>query len=191
MSICNVIKNYEIKCNDIIRKDYITQTLIDMSKKTKYNNYKCITYDEFLELEKNIIKLINNDIEINVLNELVNNLDINQKDNINNDDTNNENDEEIEISLLNSSNEDDIESDNKENDSIKKDGDEPNKIENVDEYKIPNLYSRLLLDGRFINYKEIIKEFIKEKSYKRSGMPEELDEIIIPAKVKKIKYPKD
>ena len=33
MSICNVIKNYEIKCNDIIRKDYITQTLIDLAKK--------------------------------------------------------------------------------------------------------------------------------------------------------------
>ena len=66
MSICNVIKNYEIKCNDIIRKDYITQTLIDLAKKIKYNNYKC-TYDEFLELEKNVIKLTNNDIEINVL----------------------------------------------------------------------------------------------------------------------------
>ena len=137
MSICNVIKNYEIKCNNIIRKDYITQTLIDLAKKTKYNNYKLITYDEFLELEKNVIKLINNDIEINVLKELiasVNNLDLNQNDNINNDDTNNENDDEIEISLLNSSDEDDFESDNKENDSIKKDVD--------DEYKIPNLYSR-------------------------------------------------
>lgn len=34
MSICNVIKNYEIKCNDIvIRKDYTTQTLIELSKK--------------------------------------------------------------------------------------------------------------------------------------------------------------
>ena len=136
MSICNVIKNYEIKCNDIIRKDYITQTLIDLSKKTKYNNYKWITYNEFLELEKNVIKLINNDIEINVLKGLiasVNNLDINQYDNINNDDTNNENDDEIEISLLNNSDEDDFESDNKENDSIKKDLDEQNKIENVDE----------------------------------------------------------
>ena len=100
--------------------------MIDLAKKIKYNNYKC-TYDEFLELEKNVIKLTNNDIEINVLKELiasVNNLDLNQNDNINNDDTNNKNDDEIEISLLNSSDEDDFESDNKENDSIKKDVDE-------------------------------------------------------------------
>ena len=52
------------------------------------------------------------------------------------------------------------------------------------EYKIPNLYSRLLEDGRFIKYKELINDLIKEKSYKRKNIDTVFEDIIPSQKEK-------
>ena len=202
MSINNVINNYEIKKEEQIRKDYITKSLNIIANQLKYRQYKWISYDEFLTNEKNVINDINNNITINALNELinaVNNLDLDNSDNHLNEENNNnkenvnendhEDEEEIEISSLNNSDENEIGIDNNNISNNIKEVDNDIMDEN-EEYKIPNLYSRILEDGRFIKYKELINDLIKEKSYKRKNIDTDLEDIILSQKEKQKKISK-
>ena len=130
----------------------------------------------------------------------MNNLDLDNSDNHLNEENNdnkenvNENDhedeEEIEISSLNNSDENEIGIDNNNISNNIKEVDNDIMDEN-EEYKIPNLYSRILEDGRFIKYKELINDLIKEKSYKRKNIDNDLEDIIPSQKEKQKKYPKD
>ena len=94
---------------------------------------------------------------------------------------NNENDNEEEISL--------------NFDSINK-GNIINEIEDNNSFKISNLYTRILEDKRFINFKEIINEMkIKKVNYKRSDMVDDHDLDMVNVRLnqnekKKIRYPK-
>ena len=130
----------------------------------------------------------------------MNNLDLNNSDNYLNEENNNnkekvnesdhEDEEEIEISSLNDSNENEIKIDNNNiSNNIKEDDNDI--MDEKGEYKIPNLLSRLLEDGRFIKYKELINDLIKEKSYKRNNIDTAFENIIPFQKEKKYKYPKD
>ena len=64
-SIRNVIENYEIKKEKIIRHDYITKSLIYYSKGIKKNQYNWLDYATFKNIEQKIIKDENNNLEIN------------------------------------------------------------------------------------------------------------------------------
>ena len=68
--IRNVLINYESKRDQIIRKDYVTKTLLNYSRSIKYNEYRWITYDNFKKMEENIIKNSNENYNIDGVNEL-------------------------------------------------------------------------------------------------------------------------
>ena len=67
ISIRNIIVNYETKSENIIRKDYVTKSLITYSKTIKKNKYEWLKYEKIKELEKKTILESNDNIEINVV----------------------------------------------------------------------------------------------------------------------------
>ena len=69
----NIINNSEIKKNDLIRKDYVTQTLINYANNKKNKKYKWLEYNRFIELEKEIINK-NGITESNAVNNLIDEL---------------------------------------------------------------------------------------------------------------------
>ena len=48
----NLLINYEIKKSNIIRKDYITKTLVNYTKDLKKNKYQWFDYETFKKIEK-------------------------------------------------------------------------------------------------------------------------------------------
>ena len=70
-SIRNVLINYESKRDQIIRKDYVTKTLLNYSRSIKYNEYRWITYEDFKKMEENVIKNSNKNLNIDAVNELL------------------------------------------------------------------------------------------------------------------------
>ena len=69
-SIRNVLINYESKRDQIVRKDYVTKTLLNYSRSIKYNKYRWITYEDFKKMEENVIKNSNKNFNIDAVNEL-------------------------------------------------------------------------------------------------------------------------
>ena len=104
--------------------------------------------------------------------------------NINNKSEENNN---IEIGISNTSNNDnelnDIDCISEKSEEEINDEEENNK--NGIEFKIPNLYDRLLSDEKFIDYKNMLLEF-KKKSYKRCECTNDIYDLKIP-KIKKNK----
>ena len=89
-----------------------------------------------------------------------------------------------------------LESDNNPSDDEENDDNNLNDSEN-EQYKIPNLFERLLQNKNNIKYKELIKDVIVKKNYKRSEMINDDDLKNIENEVKNtvckkvnIKYPK-
>ena len=82
ISIRNVIENYEIKKEKIIRHDYVTKSLIQYAKSIKKNRYNWLDYATFKNMEKKIIKDENKNMEsdniINII-KAINKMDINEK----------------------------------------------------------------------------------------------------------------
>ena len=52
----NIILIYEAKKENIIRKDFVSKTLLEHIKPFKLNKYKRLDYNLFIKLENNIIK---------------------------------------------------------------------------------------------------------------------------------------
>ena len=69
----NIINNSEIKENDLIRKDYVTKTLINYANNIKNKKYKWLEYKRFIKLEKEIINK-NGISESNAINNLIDEL---------------------------------------------------------------------------------------------------------------------
>ena len=69
----NIINNSEIKKNDLIRKDYVTKTLISYANNINNKKYKWLEYNRFIELEKEIINK-NGITESNAVNNLIDEL---------------------------------------------------------------------------------------------------------------------
>ena len=64
--------NYELKKESIVRKDYVTKTLLKYVEEIDYNNYKWIEYDSLEKGEFKIIKEANNIIQIKVIDDPLN-----------------------------------------------------------------------------------------------------------------------
>ena len=73
ISMRNIINNSEIKKNDLIRKDYVTKTLINYANNIKNKKYKWLEYKRFIKLEKEIINK-NGISESNAINNLIDEL---------------------------------------------------------------------------------------------------------------------
>lgn len=73
ISMRNIINNSEIKKNDLIRKDYVTKTLISYANNINNKKYKWLEYNRFIELEKEIINK-NGITESNAVNNLIDEL---------------------------------------------------------------------------------------------------------------------
>ena len=89
-AVRNVILNYELKKDSIIRKDYVSKALLKFVKEIDYNNYKWIEYDTFKKEEFKILKESNN-MNVKVidnLNESLNNLNIMKAKNLFNENNN-------------------------------------------------------------------------------------------------------
>ena len=74
ISIRNILLKNEIKKENVIRKNYIKRTVVEIAKSIKRNEYTWITYDEFKEKENKIINTINNNLDINAVEELISQL---------------------------------------------------------------------------------------------------------------------
>ena len=110
ISLRNVIINYKIKKEKIIRKDFVTRALIEYSKKIKNNKFEWLKYDEFKNIEKKIIKESINSLDVNDIIGLINSLNNLELDNnTNNKEIANEDMDEINNILIEENNEDDNE----------------------------------------------------------------------------------
>jgi hypothetical protein len=144
LSIRNVLINYKSKKDSIIRKDYVTKTLIKYCKNIKKDKYHWLKYEEFKYLEEKLIKENNQNMEIDAVNDLIktiNNLELNEDDNYQN------NDDKIDLE-----DNKDINSDISNEFEIK---------ENLNSNEIipegtTSLFVKLLEDNRFIKYKYLI-----------------------------------
>ena len=193
ISMRNIINNSEIKKNDLIRKDYVTKTLISYANNINNKKYKWLEYNRFIELEKEIINkngitesnAVNNlTDELNALNLEENNVILSQfevsdyDNNLNN---------QFDIQSLDESNNSISKKEEKlENDSIS------SQSEDFDgDYNDIPLFDRIIEDERFINYKDIISD-LKIKSGKRSEMINDNEDFIdLPLDRKvKMSYPK-
>ena len=193
ISMKNIINNSEIKKNDLIRKDYVTKTLISYANNINNKKYKWLEYNRFIELEKEIINkngitesnAVNNlTDELNALNLEENNVILSQfevsdyDNNLNN---------QFDIQSLDESNNSISKKEEKlENDSIS------SQSEDFDgDYNGIPLFDRIIEDERFINYKDIISD-LKIKSGKRSEMINDNEDFIdLPLDRKvKMSYPK-
>ena len=74
ISIRNIMINYEIKKDSLIRRDFETKSLISYAKTIKKSNYKWLDYSTFENLEKKVITEYNNNSDINVVNEIINSI---------------------------------------------------------------------------------------------------------------------
>ena len=77
--------NYELKKESIVRKDYVTKTLLKYVEEIDYNNYKWIEYDSFKKEEFKIIKKTNNNLKVEAIDDLIeslNNLNIKKEKNL-------------------------------------------------------------------------------------------------------------
>lgn len=166
ISIRNIISNYELKKENIIRKVYVTRTLIEYSKTLMNNNFTWLTYNTFKNLEKNLIKNSNKTINDDDINEIIYKLDnVNFVDNHcnatnKNSDNNDKKEEEISNDNLSIISNEILSENNSENESDK---DLPFTTEE-NKYKIPNLYERLLEAKNGLKIKDLINELnIKNK----------------------------
>ena len=131
-SIRNVIENYEIKKEKIIRHDYVTKSLICYSKSIKKNKYNWLDYDTFKNIEQKIIKEENNKLEVNNINNIIsiiNKLDLNENkvDDIKLNEKDNDSQSDSKFNNINNS------SEKNNNDEISMDSD--NYSSNDDEYQ--------------------------------------------------------
>ena len=198
ISIRNVLLNYETKNESIIRKDYVTKSLILYVKTIKKGKYEWLKYEQIVELEKKIINGENNKVHINVINELIksiNNIDLNNKnDSINNFNSNLDSDlnENINMDMDNNS------KSQEENESNEESNSYVSETEIKDEYGKGGLFERLLKDDKNLKYNGLIYKIkISKNSKKRNNFDVDDDEdfkemknIIDLKSKKKIKYPK-
>ena len=161
IAIRNIFINYEIKNNSLIRKDFVTKTLIAYSKTLKKNKYTWLDYSSFENLQKKIIAKANNTLEDNEINNIINSInnlnlidDQTQENNvvnsINNSNFNlneNSNDNINDIVI-----ECDLTIDNEDLNNNQKDDESENK--DKDEYNISSLFERLLLDEKYIKFRK-------------------------------------
>ena len=175
----NIINNSEIKKNDLIRKDYVTKTLINYANNIKNKKYKWLEYIRFIKLEKEIINkngisesnAINNLIdELNALNLEENNVIPNQNEVSDNDNNLNN---QIDIQSIDEANKFISKTEEKlENDSISF----QSEYFDWDYNGIP-LFDRIIEDESFINYKDILSD-LKINSGKRSEMINDNEDFI-------------
>ena len=191
LSIRNVILNYEIIKDNILRKDYVTKTLLEYVKDIKKNDYEWLTYEKFKTLEKEVIKKCNNSLDIDVIEELINSLNDLHVDKIeNNEIIDKENSEQMDISIIDEESEDDKEIEDVADNTDKNEVDD----ESLANFNILNLYDRLLNDKKFLNYKDLIRDLKKRKNYKRSEIENDDDIKNAPKitnKKVKMRYPKN
>ena len=204
IAIRNIFINYEIKNNSLIRKDFVTKTLIAYSKTLKKNKYTWLDYSSFENLQKKIIAKANNTLEDNEINNIINSInnlnmidDQKQENNvvnsINNSNFNlneNSNDNINDIVI-----ECDLTIDNEDLNNNLKDDESENK--DKDEYNISSLFERLLLDEKYIKFREIIEDIKANKKNQKRDLKDSVSEKDLFAALdkkaagkKKIKYPK-
>jgi len=185
ISLRNIILNYETKSDKIIRKDYVTKSLIEYTKSLENKDFIWLTYEKFKIIEKKIIEKENKNINADVVKDLIesiNNLNIFENNEIS---KNNENlhminmEQDLEndfIDIENGEVNNSEESENIEN--------EKSDVNNIDNYNNMELYDRLLKDNRFAKYGKYIHELKKEKKQNKRlhlGDSDELKEIALKA----------